>query len=614
MIFALSLFSVYGCSSGSSGESAEQGDITIGLTDAEGDFLSYTVDVTSITLTHANGNVVETLPTTTRVDFAQYVDMTEFLTAASVPLGAYKAATLHLDYSNAEIVVEDSEGDPKTVTSLVDTDGNAVTELDVDVFLANRSALVVAPGVTRHLTLDFDLEVSNTVEFEDGTPTVTVDPTLTAEVNHTNNKPYRVRGLLSDVDTEYSYFTVDVRPFYHNMKNAHHKFGQILVTTSDDTVFEIDGASLTGQDGLAALAGLESDTSVMVMGKMVHGEKNAIAATWVCAGGSVPGHDSDYVQGSVLSRDGNTLVVNGMVFIKDQGIYMMYESVIVTIDLETEVRKQASDDTVSIDDISPGQHVTIQGPITVNEDTQTPEMDATQGFILMNRTVLRGKVVEATADESTDDLEDAPVLTSDYFTVDLGNISMKSIELFDFTGTGSVSPDDDADPTFYEIETGDLDISDFETGDDIKVYGFPNAFGMAPYDFLATSVVNYVDQVSLIKLKWAPSTVEPFTSISEEELLVNADALKHFRFFKCKGPLFYDNSLEEGFTITPDDEGTFVILINHETEVFSDFSEFVSMLDTILDGVNRAKELFVAGTYDGSSSTLTAHYLTIIVH
>ncbi|MGD8379136.1 MAG: hypothetical protein PVI56_05980, partial [Gammaproteobacteria bacterium] len=45
------------------------GQIYVGLTDADGDFLSYTVDVTSLTLKRADGTTVEALPHSTRVDF-----------------------------------------------------------------------------------------------------------------------------------------------------------------------------------------------------------------------------------------------------------------------------------------------------------------------------------------------------------------------------------------------------------------------------------------------------------------------------------------------------------------------------------------------------------------
>lgn len=613
LICLLTLFSIFGCSSNS--DKQEEGTVTIGLTDAQGDFISYTVDVTSITLTKANGNVVETLPMTTTVDFAQYVDMTEFLTAASVPLGAYTSATLHLDYSNADIVVEGIDGNPVEAITIVDADGNQITGLDVEVYLANQSALVVAPGVTNHLTLDFDLELSNTVTFDENVPTVTVDPTLTAQVNHTNSKPYRVRGLIEEVDTAYSYFTVNVRPFFHNMKNARHQFGQVLVMTSDETVFEINGTSFTGQDGLEAMAQLDANTAVIVMGNMVQGEKHTIAATSVYVGTSVPGQDSDYVKGSVMARDGNTLTVNGMVYDKDQDKFMMNNTVIMTIDTTTTVKKQQSEESFSIDDISPGQHITALGDIALNsETTHTPTMDATQGIVRMDMTVLRGTVTDSAVDNSENTEESvAAAIAGAYFTVDLDNISLRNADLFDFTGTGTDSAND-AVESQYEIETGNLDVSGFETGDDVKIYGFPNAFGAAPYDFLATSVVSYVDQLSLVKFKWVPATVTPFTSMTEDELVVDADNLARFRTFKCKGPFMYGNALQDGFSIIPAENGVYVILIDHETYVYTDFAEFVSTLTDILDGYNRARDLFVAGTYDGPNSTLSAHYLTIKLH
>ena len=50
------------------------GTAMIGITDADGDFLSYSVDVVSLTLTKADGAIVETLPVRQRVDFADLVD------------------------------------------------------------------------------------------------------------------------------------------------------------------------------------------------------------------------------------------------------------------------------------------------------------------------------------------------------------------------------------------------------------------------------------------------------------------------------------------------------------------------------------------------------------
>ncbi len=63
LVLALALS---GCGGGGgTGDVSDSGEVVIALTDAEGDFASYTVDVLSLTLTKANGAVVETLPLST---------------------------------------------------------------------------------------------------------------------------------------------------------------------------------------------------------------------------------------------------------------------------------------------------------------------------------------------------------------------------------------------------------------------------------------------------------------------------------------------------------------------------------------------------------------------
>ena len=116
----------------------------IGITDADGDFLSYSVDVVSLTLKKATGTVVETLPVSTRVDFAQLVDLTEFVTAATIPNGTYVEGTMRLDYSNADVTVE-VNGEPRPAT-IVGQDGQPLGQVDVQIMLDDRNHVVIGPG------------------------------------------------------------------------------------------------------------------------------------------------------------------------------------------------------------------------------------------------------------------------------------------------------------------------------------------------------------------------------------------------------------------------------------------------------------------------------------
>jgi hypothetical protein len=76
------------CDPGNPATAGQCGTLLFGLTDADGDFLSDTVDVVSLTLTEASGATVEVLPATTRIDFADYVELTELVSASRVLPGA----------------------------------------------------------------------------------------------------------------------------------------------------------------------------------------------------------------------------------------------------------------------------------------------------------------------------------------------------------------------------------------------------------------------------------------------------------------------------------------------------------------------------------------------
>lgn len=592
MFFFIVLSALSGCS-GSSGDGEEKGEVTISLTDAEGDFVTYAVDVKSITLTRANGTVVETLPITTTVDFAQYVDVTELITAASVPLGAYTKATMVLDYSAADIRVENSAGETVNVAAIKDADGNDVTELEVSVYLENVNKLVIAPGLISHLSLDFDLKSSNTVTFDDnGTTHIVVEPSLVADIDKECPKTQQVRGQLAEVNEDMGYFYVNICPFNHDLKNKKHHFGQVMVLSGTETVYEINGEDFVGDDGLAALAEIEEDTAVLVKGEMKFNPRR-FEATEVYVGTSVPTVEGDVVMGSVLSRDGNTLAVNGVVLSQTGQHVRLNDTVMVTISETTVVKKQRSTEAYSIADISPGQNIWITGSLSTTE-SETLTLDSTSGTARLLFTTLRGHVA---ADTETSDLN-----------IELGTIDLRKTELFDFTGTG-INAANDANPMSYEIETGALSTSAFDLGDPIKIFGFVNAFGQAPYDFEATSLVNYVTLPSFFTVKWSPSTTEPFESMTNESLVVDLDDA-NVHHLLCKAHVS-QNDDENTVTIVPAESGVYVIKIKKNTYVYSDFAEFTAKLDTVLDGYNRMRRLFATGGYEADSGLLTTTYLTV---
>ncbi|MBL4865970.1 MAG: DUF4382 domain-containing protein, partial [Pseudomonadales bacterium] len=214
---------------GQSASVQDTGQLQIAITDAEGDFLSYTVNVDSIVLKKANGAEVETIPLTTRIDFAEYTEMTEFFNIATLPAGTYVSAALNLDYTDAEIIIQDEVGVAYSATAQ-DTDGETISTMQVSIQLDEGAPIVIKRGVPASLTLDFDLEASNTIEsFEPAI--VTVEPFILVDAELDGEREHRARGLLKSVDLELSQFTAQLRPFYRR----HGEFGEVTVSTHAET-------------------------------------------------------------------------------------------------------------------------------------------------------------------------------------------------------------------------------------------------------------------------------------------------------------------------------------------------------------------------------------------
>ncbi len=480
LVFATTLL-LTACGGGTTASDAStttsSGVVNISLTDAEGDFATYTVDVLSLTLTRANGSVVETLPVNTRVDFARYTDMTEFLTAATVPSGVYVKGSLRLDFSNADIWVEDANGDAVKVTSIVDEAGNPVTIMDTSVKLEGRNRLVIAPGIPMHLSLDFDLKASNTIVFNDaGQPEQTVKPILIAEVERNSSKIQRLRGPLKSVNVDDGRFSVYIRPFYHRIRHQDRHFGSVNVVSADATVYEINGESFQGAEGLQVLSEQTPLTAVIVKGSLKF-RPTRFEASEVYAGSSVPGGDMDVVRGSVVARSGDSVTLRGATLIRSNGAVVFNDTVTIRLADSTLVRKQLSLGSFNKDDISVGQRLVVFGTIT-NDAISDLVIDASNGYVRMQMTRLRGTVV-------TND--DTPA-----FDLNLTSINGRSVSLYDFAGTG-VDTASDADPANYEVATSTLDVSAIGVDTRVAVRGFVTPFGQAPKDFEALTVIRAAD-------------------------------------------------------------------------------------------------------------------------
>jgi hypothetical protein len=585
------------CDPNNSATFGECGTVLIGLTDADGDFLNYTVDVLSLTLETANGRVVETLPRKTRINFTDYIDLTELVAVATIPPATYVSGTISLDYADAEIFVEADDAAKAAVVT--DQVGTALTQTTLKIRLSNRDQLKVQKGRSALLQLDFDLDASHVVDIVPTPATAASEQFIVAEVSPVDEKSIRVRGPLAAVSEDEMTYTVAIRPFHDRDGD----FGRVKVHVGDDTEFEVDETMYVGVEGLRALSAAGTGTATIAQGTLNVAD-HEFTANMVLAGSSVPGIDKDAVVGNVIARDGNLLTVRGATVIASDRRAHFHDDVTVEVGPETRVFRdghRVSD--LSIDAISIGQRVTIRGTIAqAVTDALTPQIhiDATDGAVRMHVTHLLG-IVNTVMPGQTD--------------ITLHGIDRRRVQVFDFTGTGP-SEADDADPGNYEVATGNLTLANFAAGKPIVAYGFPTAFGSAPPDFMGRTVIDFTDVRSALGVGWgSEGTATPFMDVSTEGLVLNnqnedIDQRHHIK----SGPVLIDlTTLDSDTTIVPraSDRSVFYLKSDDSLRLYSDFGDFVNDLSMSLDGANRARSMHARGHYDSDTNTLTAYKIGV---
>ncbi len=589
-LLALALAACGGNGGGDDSEVEETGELTISLTDAEGDFNHYAVDVVSLTLHKANGAIVETLPNTVRLDFSQYVEVTEFLSIATVPIGTYKQAEITLDYANALITVEDANGNSIPAQPL-DQSGNPLGEITVDVMFNQHSGFQVKPGVPAAITLDFDLESSNEVTINGNSATLTVNPVLLADTILEEDKTQRLRGLLGRVQPDAGTFNVHIRPF----RIRHRDFGKITAHTTAETVFEIDGVPYNQSEGLAVLAQQTGLTPVVSLGTFHHRARRYVAHQ-VYAGSSVPWGEKDVLKGSVIARVDNTLTVIGATVEFDDGHFTFNDEIEVLVDAGTKVTKQGDPGNHhGIDDISIGQRVTVLG--VMSDDGST--MNATgEGLVRMRYSHVAGLVA------SVSPLE-----------VDLQYVNRRHVGRYNFAGTG-IDPAHDADPDHYQIDTGVLGLGGLALAEPVRINGFPTPFGSAPLDFDAKTVIDLGElptrMVMAYGLAGSPTAV---VSLDDDGLLLDLDsATRHY--LKQAGIVTDIASLPMVPFIEPAGElGIYAIVAGRQIDVYLDWKAYQAALNARFEDGAQVIFAIAKGRYDAAGLRLAARQLvTRVTH
>ncbi len=603
----------------STGQSCSNcGTAVLSLTDAPGDFLSYIVNVASLQLTRSDGTVVQTVPATTQVDFAQLVNLSEIISAGQIPSGEYVSVSMTLDYSKATIVVDSGSG------SVTIGAGNIIngatskplaapnsTQVTLTLTLDPNNHLIVTSNAIANLALDFNLADSNTIAPSDTNPvSVTVHPALTATLTPDTTKQTRVRGPFVSANTSASNFIIGVRPFC----NATGTSGELTVGVTATTTYSINGTNNTGSAGLTALAASTAGTLIVAYGSWDQ-TTQAFTASNVLVGSSVPGFDHDSLSGNVIARSGNSLtVIDGAMEWHQFGGMAFVRQTTVLLSPATTVMEQGQSGSFSIADISVGQHIQVSGKFAGSSDgndwsNSNAMLDATAGSVQLMLTNIAGTVTAAPT-------------AADTVTLNLQSFDGHSAANFNFAGTG-VSTKQDASAGAYMVSLpAALAGNPLSAGTPAQFTGFVTPFGTAPPDINAITTVNYANTSAQLWVGWGWQSgyAMPFSMLTSTELLISPAALQasNVHVIRIGFETFDPSTLASGLQLKPDPAAVnpqFIVghLQSWKVDNYTTFGDFTAALMMDLTGSTTVVQLGARGPYAPSTGIMLVDGMVVLL-
>ena len=598
------------------------------LSDTPGDFTSYTVTVSSITLKGVANSTISAVATPEVVDFMKLKSISELWSAASIPNDTYTSATITLDYSTANIAVM-VNGAPQKAT-VVGPTGAPVTTLVTTVVLDPANPLVVVPTYSsssaQRLAVDFNLPASNKVNLTTNPATVTVNPYFTVSTSAPDNKPIRVRGPLINSSVNVGTYTVYVRPFFDEVNSL----GSLTLFTDPTTVYQVNGSTFTGAAGLDLLSKTSAGTTVTAA--YVHFTPTATLnssvtagkfnAYYVIGGSTLEDFYTQGLEGDVIARSGNTATLRGATLQHNDGtssyietpdaVLLLGPSTIVTAEYNTTLTG------LNYNSIAVGQHVIARGIYTLPSSGVTT-LDATgssstnTGSVRIQSTEVYGSLVST---------------GSSSLVMNVATIENWPVSVFNFAGNG-VTAAQNTVPTGYVVNIGAAAVPAAAAGDPLWVDGFTAPFGAAPPDFNAFAINAEASVPASLQVAWTSAgTVTPFATLSSTGLTVDlANANYSSGVIRIGSESIDLRSLPNSPQIVPAVSPTppaglpavylplFAVgnpAASTGISVFNSFATYASNLSTAIVAATPAVTLVASGLYNRTSNTFTASSIDVV--
>jgi hypothetical protein len=595
-------------------------------------FLAYRVGLDSVSLQTAAGKSVQALPTAATVDLVNLGGVSEILGAASVTKGTYTNAVITLDYTSAQIVLDDGSVNGVALTP-VNANGQNLGQVQITVDLDPSYPLTVTKNSAVWLALDFRLSASNRVNLVQ--KTVTVTPIIVASAMPIDSKPVIVRGPLASVNSTDSVYSTGVSPFDSTVSSA----GQLQITPSTTTTYEINGTASSGSVGLAQLAALGNGTLAVAFGTLTTSDTTSttvsgttstsattttgttgttsttttvagltFTATQVLAGSSVQGSGFDRVSGVVSARSGNTLTMEDATLVTNDGTGTFIPGT-TTVDLGantavTTFGQGSATVGTGTSQISVGSNIRAFGMATTPGSGDVT-LDASAGRVRVGNSNASGLVTAQ---------------GSGTVTLNLGSLGGRSIGAFDFSGTGTSGADASAGQ--YSIATGALDLTNTTQGAPVAVTGTVTAFGAAPPDFTATTLLDPTTIQAELVVDWGSAgTAAPFVEFtgSDIDLDRNNAAIGPRHQITIGSQATDVTGLASDPLIVPNSTSSDIAFsighsVTDRVENFDTYAAFITALQSYLNGTNVATNLTAEGLYSASDYTFTATGITVTLN
>jgi hypothetical protein len=602
------------------------GTPVITLTAQRGNFTSYMVSIDAIEFTRNDGSVIPiAMPQSTftgspglRVDLAQLSNFVQLLEAPALEEGTYVSATIFLDYSTANVTID--ENGQVGATTLIDAStGTTPTTDTITVKFDPNNPLVIGNQTSSLVNFNIDLEASNTINIPNGFPAVvTVHPIITVTAAPVYEKPVYTRGVFVFADTNAGNFVMNTRPL-HDVINT--PFGAVTILPNAQTYYNINGAPYVGAAGLAALSALKAQTATLQIAALataanpfgnLTGVTPSLTATQVYAGSSLESLIQEHITGIVGSRSTSngttTLNIVGAALVDRNGEFGFAQNTLVTLGPNTIVSVDGvlnPSPTPTIDTISVGQFIDVSGAavgevINTNNTTLT-SLDATAGQVRIQPTTVWGTLNSAMPGSAS---------------VSLNWIQYYEPSFITFTGAGT-----NTSATNYTINTGTTDLTPDVNAAAPPLFqfvGLTNPFGQGPPDFNATTVTPATSLPQQLILEFAGNgSTNPFTSLAAAGLSINLQdpTLAGTLHVLRRGPQTEDVNVLTlpnphpnvlvvvPATGTPQSQYLFTVgnVIN-QTSVFSDPTAFAASVQNYITTAKGIRKVVATGQYDGAGN------------